>query len=338
MDKKTYLIYRQLTILLTLDCNLRCKYCFEKDNHKKEYISKNTIEDIKKTITQDTDFLCTDIEFFGGEPMLAQDIIIDFIHFFKDKLFYKIMTNGTIAFDDFIKQTKMYANNITIDMSWDGTDINYLRNSSLEKIQYARNKLLENNYHVYITSVFTKEFSKNVVKNVLQLCQSFDIIRIKRLVHIASEQNDTVKHIADNINKLIFSAIYVKFKYHVHIYLPDNMNYSQGKEGFSRRSYLCDTFTALCTTVGTDGKLYPCEPLAAIQKQSYADSIKDWRKKTQFYEKLEYNKSFTDCRMLHKSNQYYDQKTENGRILYNKLFQKLNRLKSYIGGVYELQY
>ena len=135
-----YLFYKQILLILTLDCNLRCSYCFENNVHRKEYMSDETIEEIKQQIRKDGYFLCDNIEFFGGEPMLVQDKIIGFIEEFKDSLGYTIMTNGTIPpTKEFIEATKPYASSINWALSYDGPALNYQRkNGEKNLLNYYR--------------------------------------------------------------------------------------------------------------------------------------------------------------------------------------------------------
>lgn len=327
-----YLFYKQILLILTLDCNLRCSYCFENNVHRKEYMSDETIEEIKQQIKKDGHFLCDNIEFFGGEPMLAQDKIISFIKEFKDELCYTIMTNGTILpSKEFIEVAQPYASSIAWFLSYDGPELNYQRKNGEKSLLRCYRRLEELGFdNISVISTYTKEFSERVVQNILSLAKyKFKRLRIKRLIHIAGYSSEYLKPIADSINKMVFVSIYVKHKYGICINLPDNIDYPMYKEGFARRSYLCDTFTVLCTGVGTDGKLYMCEPLAALQQGAYGESIKDWRKKPQYYTQLKYNKPYTICQTDGKSDSYYDKKTLEGQKLYEYIDTRLWRLQNY---------
>ena len=325
-----YFCYKQLLLTLTMDCNLHCSYCFERNIHRKEYMSDNILDEIINQIKKDGHYLCDDIEFFGGEPMLAQDKMIRIITEFGNDLCYTVMTNGTIPpTPEFIEKVSQYKDRISFFLSYDGSELNYQRKTNLAAIRHTYSILKENGFpSVSLIATYTKDFSQNAAKNVIHLakmnCHTF---RIKRLIHIAQYSSDFLKPIADSINQMVLASLYCKYKYHKVINLPDNINYPVGKEGFARRSYLCDTFTSLCTGVGVDGKLYMCEPLMVTQQGSYADSIKDWRNKPQYFEQLEYNKPYTICQTDGKSDSYYDKKTLEGQILYNTLRDKLERLK-----------
>ena len=63
-----------LTIVPTLNCNFRCKYCFEDKNN--QTMSKRTQEDLLSFVENHLpDSSTLNITFFGGEPLLAIDIV-----------------------------------------------------------------------------------------------------------------------------------------------------------------------------------------------------------------------------------------------------------------------
>lgn len=93
-----------LLILPTYACNLRCWYCTQK--HENMFMSDNTISRLKKLIISklsDNDITDFHISWFGGEPMMAYDKVIDITLFSKNlsnrlgKSFSASMTtNGTL--------------------------------------------------------------------------------------------------------------------------------------------------------------------------------------------------------------------------------------------------
>lgn len=66
----------RLTINPTLDCNLRCWYCYE-DHNRKNYMDKETMQSIYEFVkSKMTDKLeIVNLAFFGGEPLLAANKI-----------------------------------------------------------------------------------------------------------------------------------------------------------------------------------------------------------------------------------------------------------------------
>ena len=74
-----------LIILPTEQCNFRCKYCYE--DFKVGKMAKFCVEGINKLISQrlpNTSNLT--ISWFGGEPLLALDIISNISHHIKNEI------------------------------------------------------------------------------------------------------------------------------------------------------------------------------------------------------------------------------------------------------------
>ncbi|BDB99782.1 radical SAM protein [Saccharolobus caldissimus] len=73
-----------LVILPTEQCNFRCVYCYEKFKNGK--MTKDIVNSLKLFLEKrisSLDYL--KIIWFGGEPLLAYDIIIDIMEFIKSK-------------------------------------------------------------------------------------------------------------------------------------------------------------------------------------------------------------------------------------------------------------
>ncbi len=96
-----------LTLTITRDCNLRCKYCYESFGLRgKESMNFNTAREvITHYMEADNEFEALEIQFFGGEPMLNFPLIKEVVEWFKTQTWKKrfiffIGTNGTILTDD----------------------------------------------------------------------------------------------------------------------------------------------------------------------------------------------------------------------------------------------
>ena len=95
---ETYVIH------VTKQCNMQCKYCYEEDK-----TSIYSWDEIKKFI----DILVSKspdqfiVEFLGGEPLLAWDLIrqaYEYLESFPNKQIesYALTTNGTILTDEIL--------------------------------------------------------------------------------------------------------------------------------------------------------------------------------------------------------------------------------------------
>ena len=92
-------------LVLNLDCNLACGYCFEGSRKGKFYMSRETanrfIEFVKKILSPDKEEIR--INFYGGEPLLSMDLILFVSNAIKSFAFEKgmkytgrLVTNGTL--------------------------------------------------------------------------------------------------------------------------------------------------------------------------------------------------------------------------------------------------
>lgn len=87
-------------IAVTRDCNLNCSFCFWNNiERKKNYVKLNPL-DLKKFIGK-TKNICESesniIVFYGGEPLLNQDLIEDIINVTDgNKIIYCLYTNGVL--------------------------------------------------------------------------------------------------------------------------------------------------------------------------------------------------------------------------------------------------
>lgn len=116
-----------LTILPTEQCNFRCAYCYEK--FKSGKMSKETVDSIIKFLTKNARrFSVFNISWFGGEPLLALDIIeyftnriLDISRFYHIPYISSMTTNGFLLdFKTFERLLKWRVNSFQITI--DGTE------------------------------------------------------------------------------------------------------------------------------------------------------------------------------------------------------------------------
>lgn len=115
----------RITVIPTFDCNLACEYCNVKKNT--EYMSLDTADDIIAWISnfaRDNQTLSVlRIVFFGGEPLLAKDIMIYIAEKLREKIknikfAFAFSTNGTLINENDLKKFRRY--NFDIQLSLDG--------------------------------------------------------------------------------------------------------------------------------------------------------------------------------------------------------------------------
>ena len=129
-------------IMMTNLCNLSCSYCFQQH-------SKNTIPWTVEGLTLVLDGLIAAFphrriqwDWFGGEPLIYINVILEFIKKNKDKLngsnvSFELSTNGTLLTHEFIQEFYSVANShiaVSLDTVWLENDNRNLTKDSLTKI------------------------------------------------------------------------------------------------------------------------------------------------------------------------------------------------------------
>lgn len=119
----------RLFINPTMDCNLKCWYCYE--NHiENSFLNEELILAIEKHIElkyQEIKFKELILSFFGGEPLLCIEIVEKLISIakslekkYKFKLFISFTTNATLITDDFLE--KLTSENTSFQITLDGNE------------------------------------------------------------------------------------------------------------------------------------------------------------------------------------------------------------------------
>jgi uncharacterized protein len=120
--------FKGITLFVTQDCNLRCRYCLTSHdgNITKKYMSCETaLQAVDLLFLEAGDRDKLSIGFFGGEPFLNFDVIRSTVEYADQKaadlnktISYTITTNGTLINDEMASFFKK--RNITIALSVDG--------------------------------------------------------------------------------------------------------------------------------------------------------------------------------------------------------------------------
>ena len=135
---------KNVTLVVTHQCNLRCRYCYEKhkDNHRMTLSKALEIVDYELNLDDNIDKV--EIDFFGGEPLLEFELIKQVIEYVKQKKYPKeyiffITTNGVLLDEEKKTWLKQNSDYLQVGLSLDGTkemhDIN--RSNSFDKIDLA---------------------------------------------------------------------------------------------------------------------------------------------------------------------------------------------------------
>jgi uncharacterized protein len=121
-EKKTYWIYP------TRACNLNCTYCYQPDKkvtgsaeslmNSGLFMDDETVEKTVEFIISDDPQCRKNVQFFGGEPLLAWKTIQFFVEKLKNNARFSVTTNGTLL--DVEKLDFLKSNSFALALSLDG--------------------------------------------------------------------------------------------------------------------------------------------------------------------------------------------------------------------------
>ncbi|WMJ77207.1 MULTISPECIES: radical SAM/SPASM domain-containing protein [unclassified Sedimentibacter] len=199
-----------ISLFLTNNCNLRCKYCYEKNLYKTNNMSKDVVKSSVDLLFNNLDEKTVPtISLFGGEPLLNIELIEYIKSYVKlQKLSncrFSITTNGTVM------NNKIYS--LLNDL---GTKIMLSLDGSKEKQDY--NRKFENGIGSYdkvksnIDEYLQQDMSDIVIRNTItkndvDYKNTYDFFKTsgyKNLISIPISTSDEDEKLnKDDINKLI---------------------------------------------------------------------------------------------------------------------------------------
>ena len=188
----------ELTINTTLDCNLRCWYCYEQ--HKKgTKIDGTVMNSIKKLIQQklqNSETKHFSLSFFGGEPLMVyQDTIkpltdfsLDLCKSLKKTMSLGITSNATLLTQESICDFTSWASQITVswqitldgNREWHNKTKKTERNEgTYEQVLHHVQKLLENGQYVTLRLNYTQS-------NLLSFYDVLDDLTHRKINNVSS--------------------------------------------------------------------------------------------------------------------------------------------------------
>lgn len=293
MDKNN--VVSSVFLILTENCNLRCVYCFEGGSRcVKNYMSKETafktidflfknVEEYNSLLKENDERLKVKVTFFGGEPTLCPDLMIEILRYAKEKqdkigVEFKpnIITNGTI-FNEKIKEfldvwIKLFGkNSIDIQLSIDGSPEiqnenrpcanNSLKSSELVErtVECYRNYFFENGIslkNLYIHSCISH---KNIGKIYETYLYFLNVLKIKKInfawvMESDWEEND-LSIFSEQLRKI--NTIACKIGENLKDYPFKHFNTCKGC-GCGKR----------LISVDTNGDIYPCHRFFFYKKEN----------------------------------------------------------------------
>lgn len=129
---------RSVTIQVTDSCNLRCSYCYQINKHNNFISIENAKSFVDMILKGDNEYCGVDtslgmtLEFIGGEPFLAIDLISEITHYFIMSMYemnhpwlyrfrISICSNGTLYFEPKVQEyIRRYNQLLSLSISIDG--------------------------------------------------------------------------------------------------------------------------------------------------------------------------------------------------------------------------
>lgn len=156
-----------LTFILTEDCNLRCRYCYQPRFQQVVMPREIGAEAIHAAVEHGARKLS--LTFFGGEPLLEADTLFSLLEEARRievergiPVTAKMATNGLLLSDDIVARAK--ALGLFISLSFDGVRasqdsgrIDPEGGSSFERVEEALERLAASNYPFAVYSVITPD-------------------------------------------------------------------------------------------------------------------------------------------------------------------------------------
>ncbi len=264
----------QIVIAPTMNCNLKCIYCFEEGCDKSftmdEHIQENFIEYVKNKIHCNSSLKKIHVRWFGGEPLLKVETIVNLSKKLttlcaENNIEYSahITTNGVLLTKDIAKKLKDCKIS-TCQITLDGTEKQYC----------------------YYKNATPKQF-KQVIQNIIDTC---DILAIE--IRLNADYNNyedlkkltkyllidhnlknkisvylaEIKSVCENTSYSKEESLNKKTTYNLHTdfnnFLKQEINLQKIRIPIiSPKKCYCSYMKHSNMVVGPDGSLYRCEHL-----------------------------------------------------------------------------
>ncbi|MBR1749683.1 MAG: thioether cross-link-forming SCIFF peptide maturase [Ruminococcus sp.] len=277
---------KAMCLLISQDCNMRCKYCFASTGDYGQGRKLMTVETGKKALdfliekSQDRKFL--EVDFFGGEPMLNYKAVKEIVEYGRQrekemgKVFrFTITTNGLILNDEQLEFINKEMKNVVLSI--DGRKEVHDRMRPLANGAGTYDKIAENfkrfaavrgDKEYYVRGTYTK-YNLDFSEDIMHLYDmGFDQISVEPVMADPKEpyaitEGDLAKIfkeyeiLAEKITKILDSGKFINF-FHFMIDLDQGPCAIKRLRGCgSGNEYVA---------VSPDGDIYPCHQFVGIDK------------------------------------------------------------------------
>jgi len=255
-----------LTLILTEDCNLRCRYCYQKDFRKNDMPADLPVAAFEKAIEAGHDHIA--LTFFGGEPLLRADTLFDVLgraRRIADErgvmLTAKVPTNGLLLTDEIVERAE--ALGLFISLSFDGVraaqDAGRVLpdgRSSYDEALAALDRLVSAGAPFGVYSVVTAANVAYLAESRRFLYERGARILVGAVDYTSAWDDGSVRELARQIELLggMYGEL-LKTKQHFHLE-PLDSRIAQRTRGREMSRRCCPGITQV--TVGPDGTLYGC--------------------------------------------------------------------------------
>lgn len=208
-------------IHVTKECNMNCLYCYEKDK-----TSKYTWEEVKTFIDKLIEHRTSDefgIEFLGGEPMLAWDLIKKSYEYMKGMeeitvSDYVITTNGTIMtkdIADYISKNHKLRVAISMDGHMYSNQLRVFKESNknsyrkvMENIKFLRGYNVDVSIHITSHPYNVAYIESSIDHLYNQGIRHIDVGTVESTMKIDKEYCDRFIKELDSVSQKIIDGIY----------------------------------------------------------------------------------------------------------------------------------
>lgn len=258
-----------LTILPTEDCNFRCQYCYEE--HNKGKMAKETSSGIKNFLKKNLHkYDMLQVNWFGGEPLEAIDVIADLSDFFiaicrEQKKPYRasMTTNGySLDIETFTKLYRWHIIDYQITLDGDENAHNMTRPYKngegtyiviLNNLRNIRDHIKTQNISVTIRTNITKSVLNNIDNHIIFISNEFG--KDKRFGVIFKIAWSNEKDTDFNHKELIETG---KLHSILNSYMDKGLRFKINREQICSIAGICYAAHSNAFVIGADGIIYKC--------------------------------------------------------------------------------
>lgn len=269
---------RNLCVILTAQCNLRCSYCYQ-NAKKSRSMDWDTLETALELVlgSQHRELK---VNFVGGEPLLEFPMISRAVEYIEEKrapekrVNYSISTNGTLLKTEiaafFAKHhfdTQISFDGIADAQNYRGPDTFYVLDKMLDRLRREHPRF----YRSCLTIALTLTSS-----NIEFLADSVDYFMTKGVMQISISpiitpdfgwRDELIDELDAQYDRIYESSLR-RYRNTGDIPLKIFQSKYDGTPGISKRSAMCGVVDGESLVVDVDGQAYGCTVLAGSYQET----------------------------------------------------------------------